>query len=234
LDGIMLPKAESRENILEVAELLAQQERDKKLKRKVSILPLLESPKGILNAYEIGTASDRVVALGFGAGDYMRELGEGFTIAKLTPDEYFPILLYPRSVIATVASALNLLAIDTPFFGLLIDMEGLERESKNVKLLGFKGKMLTHPRQVDVVNRIFSPSGEDVSFSKRMVEGYREAADRGKGAALLDGKMIDYAMFQMGMDTIARAEAIVQKAKLRKEWTGGADDIERRIGGGDF
>lgn len=215
LDGIMLPKAETREDIRKVAALLSREEKKKKLKRKSAILPLLESPQGILNAREIATASRRVAGLGFGAGDYMRELGEGFTIAKLTPDEYFPILLYPRTVIANTALAFHLLAIDTPFFGLLIDNAALERETSNVKLLGFKGKMITHPRHIETVNRIFSPSEEDVSLSRRMVAGYREAAAQGKGSAVLDGRMIDYAMYQMGLEMLARAEGIAQKAKLR-------------------
>ena len=217
LDGIMLPKAESRENILEVAELLAQQEKEKKLKRKISIVPLVESPKGILNAYQIGAASDRVAALGFGAGDYLRELGEGFTIATMTPEQYWPVLLYPRAVISNTACALGIPALDTPFFGLLIDTEGLEWEASRAKLLGFKGKLLTHPRHVETVNRVFSPSPEDVALSRRMVEGYKEAAAQGKGAAVMDGKMIDYAMFQMGMEMIAKAEGIAAKAKLRHE-----------------
>jgi citrate lyase subunit beta / citryl-CoA lyase len=217
LDGIMLPKAESRENILEVAELLSQQEREKKLNRKIVIIPLLESPKGILNAYQIGSASDRVAALGFGAGDYMRELGEGFTIATMTPDEYWPVLLYPRAVIANTACALGIPALDTPFFGLLIDTEGLEREASRAKLLGFKGKLLTHPRHVETVNRVFSPSPEDVALSRKMVEGYKKAAAQGKGAAVMDGKMIDYAMYQMGMEMIGKAEGIAAKTKLRQE-----------------
>jgi citrate lyase subunit beta/citryl-CoA lyase len=217
LDGIMLPKAESRENILEVAELLAQQEKDKKLKRKLSIIPLIESPKGILNAYQIGSASDRVAAMAFGAGDYLRELGEGFTIATMTPEQYWPVLLYPRAVISNTACALGIPALDTPFFGLLIDIEGLEWEASRAKLLGFKGKLLTHPRHVETVNRVFSPSPEDVALSRRMVEGYKEAAAQGKGAAVTDGKMIDHAMFQMGMDMLAKAEGIAAKAKLRQE-----------------
>ena len=217
LDGIMLPKAESRENILEVAELLAQQEKEKKLKRKISIVPLVESPKGILNAYQIGAASDRVAALGFGAGDYLRELGEGFTIATMTPEQYWPVLLYPRAVISNTACALGIPALDTPFFGLLIDTEGLEWEASRAKLLGFKGKLLTHPRHVETVNRVFSPSPEDVALSRRMVEGYKEAAAQGKGSAVLDGKMIDYAMYQMGMEMIAKAEGIAEKAKRRQE-----------------
>jgi citrate lyase subunit beta / citryl-CoA lyase len=217
LDAIMLPKAESKEDILAVEKMLAKEEKARKLKKKIGILPLLESPKGVINAYSIATASDRIVALGFGAGDFMRELGEGFTIARLTPDEYFPVLLYPRSVISSTACALKIPAIDTPFFGLLIDTEGLERETSRAKLLGFKGKMITHPRHVETVNKVFSPSPDDIVFSRRMVEAYKDASAQGKGTAVLDGKMIDYAMYEMGMDMIAKAEGIAKKAALREK-----------------
>ncbi|MFH1351392.1 MAG: CoA ester lyase [Pseudomonadota bacterium] len=215
LDGIMLPKTESKEDIIHLAELLKREEEQKEITGKLAILPLIESPKGIINAYEIGAASDRVAALGFGAGDFMRELGEGFTITKMTADEYFPVLLHARSTIATVACAIGIPAIDTPYFGLLIDTEGLEREASSVKLLGFKGKMVTHPRQIETVNRVFSPNTGDLELSQRMVDAYKEAESQGKGAAVLDGKLIDMAMYKMGMEMIARAEAIANKSRLR-------------------
>jgi len=215
IDGIMLPKSESKEDIIEVAKILDKEEEAKGIKKKIAILPLVESPKGVINAYEIGKASDRVAGLGFGAGDFMRELGEGFTITKMSPDEYFPILSYPRSAVSIAACALGVPAIDTPFFGLLIDNEGLERETRKAKSLGFKGKMITHPRHVEVVNRVFSPSEDDLTYSKRMVSAYQQAKAEGKGSAVLDGKMIDYAMHEMGMDMIAKAETIAEKVKLR-------------------
>jgi citrate lyase subunit beta/citryl-CoA lyase len=152
----------------------------------------------------------------------MRELGEGFTIAKMTPHEYFPILLYARSAIATAACALGIPAIDTPYFGLLIDIEGLESEASKAKLLGFKGKLLTHPRHVEVVNRIFSPTPEDLEYSRKMVEAYQEFEAMGKGAAIVDGKMIDFAMYRMGMDMLRKAEGISEKSKLR-----GSEETER-------
>jgi citrate lyase subunit beta/citryl-CoA lyase len=150
----------------------------------------------------------------------MRELGEGFTIAKMTPDEYFPVLLYARSRIATTACAIGIPAIDTPYFGLLIDVEGLKRESNKAKLLGFKGKMVTHPHHVETVNRVFSPSREDIALSHKMVNAYREAEALGKGAAVLDGRMIDMAMYKMGMEMLTKADGIAAKSRLRK----GADE----------
>ena len=217
LDGIMLPKSESKEDIEKLDQMLTEEENKKGIKNPVSIVPLLESPKGVLNAFEIGNASKRVAALAFGAGDFMSSLGEGFTIAKMSPDEYFPILSYPRSAISIAATSLGIMPIDTPYFGLLIDTEGLERETSKVKLMGFKGKLLTHPKHVGPVNRIFSPSDEDVEYSKNMVEAYEKAAAGGRGTAVLNGKMIDFAMHKMGKDLLAKAEAIKKKAELRSK-----------------
>jgi len=218
LDGIMLPKSEKKEEIVKLDRLLKKEEEKKKLKpNTISIMPLLESPRGVLNAFGIATASKRVAALGFGAGDFLRELGEGFAIARLSPDDYFPMILYARSRISIAARVTSVPAIDTPFFGLLIDTEGLIRESSRVKLLGFKGKLLIHPRHIEPVNQVFSPSKEDVEFSKQIINVYREAEKRGLGAVSFGGRMIDYAMVSMGEDLLSRAEAISEKERRRRE-----------------
>jgi citrate lyase subunit beta / citryl-CoA lyase len=215
LDGIMLPKAESRQDIAAVARLLAEAEEEKKLKKEIVIVPLLESPKGILNAREIATASSRVVGLAFGAADYMREMGAGFAVTKMTPDEYAPFLAYPRSRISVTAAALGILSIDTPFFGLITDNEGLRGEANRARLMGFKGKMATHPRHIETLNEAFAPSEEEIALSRRMIAAYKKAEAEGKGAATLDGKMIDVAMYKMGVETVAKAEGIVQRTKQR-------------------
>lgn len=215
LDGIMLPKAESKQDIKNVAKLLAEAEMKKKLKKQILIVPLLESPKGILNAVEIATASPRVAGLAFGAADYMREMGAGFAVTKMTPDEYAPFLAYPRSVISVTAAALGMLSIDTPFFGLTADGEGLLCEANQVKLMGFNGKMATHPRHIETLNKVFAPSEEDVVLSHRMITAYKNAEAEGKGAATMDGKMIDVAMYKMGIETVAKTEGIALRAKKR-------------------
>jgi len=219
LDGIMLPKSEKKEDIVKLDRLLKKEEVKKGMKpSSIFIMPLLESPRGVLNASDITTGSKRVAALGFGAGDFLRELGEGFAIARLSPDEYFPMILYARSRISIAARVAGVPAIDTPFFGLLIDTDGLVRESSKAKLLGFKGKMLIHPRHVQPVNQVFSPSKEDINFSKNMINAYKEAEAKGLGAASFGGRMIDYAMVSMGKDLLSRAEGIAEKEKRRAEW----------------
>ncbi len=216
IDGVMLPKADTAQDIVRLEQLLEKQEKEKGIAKRIEILPLIESPTGVIHVHEIARASDRIAGIAFGAGDFMRELGEGFTITTLTPDEYFPVLLYARSQIAMAACAAGIPAIDTPFFGLLIDTDGLEREARKAKLLGFKGKMVTHPRHIDIVNRVFSPSEEDITLSHKMVDAYNTAAAEGKGAAVLDGRMIDIAMYKMAQDLLSKVESIRKKSALRK------------------
>ncbi len=217
LDGIMLAKTESAEDIINVDKLLQEEEQEKGLKpNSMALIALLETPRGILNLREIIAASQRVIALGFGAGDFSREMGAGMGVTKLSPEEYFPMVLHARSSIAMAARAAGIQAIDTPFFGLLIDLEGLARESEKVKLLGFSGKQLTHPRHVAVVNEVFSPAKEDVDFAKRVVGAYEEAKAMGLGATSLGGKMIDYGTFKRAEALLALAGAIEEKDK-RKE-----------------
>ena len=218
LDGIMLAKTESAEDIQKVDELLQSEEKKKGLEaNSVCLIALIETPKGILNIREIIDASPRLIAVGFGAGDFSREMGAGMGVTKLSPDEYFPMILHARSSMAIAARAAGVQAIDTPFFGLVIDLEGLAREAEKVKLLGFSGKQLTHPRHVAVVNETFSPAKDDVEFAKKVVDAYEEARAKGLGATTIGGKMIDYGSFKRADALLSYAEAIVAREDARQE-----------------
>ena len=214
LDGIMLTKTESKEDMATLDNLLQGEEQKKGIEPgSIAVIALLETPRGILNLPEIIAASQRIVAVGFGAGDFSREMGAGMGVTKLSPEEYFPIVLLARSSIAMAARAAGIHAIDTPFFGLLIDLEGLAKESAKVKLLGFSGKQVTHPRHVAVVNEMFSPAKEDVDFAKSVVIAYEEAKAKGLGASSLGGRMIDYGTFKRAESLLALAEAIEKREK---------------------
>ncbi len=211
LDGVVLAKTESKEDIRNIDALLEEEEQEKGIPSKaIKLMALIETPKGILNLREIISASGRVTAVGFGAGDFSREMGADMGVSKLSPEEYFPMVLHARSSIAITARAAGIQAIDTPFFGLVIDLEGLSKESEKVKLLGFSGKQLTHPRHVEQVNAIFGPQKEDVAFAKQVVEAYGEAKAKGLGATTIGGRMIDYGSYK-------RAEALLSFAKEIEE-----------------
>jgi citrate lyase subunit beta/citryl-CoA lyase len=99
---------------------------------------------------------------------------------------------------------------------LLIDIEGLVKESERVKLLGFSGKFLTHPRHVAPVNKVFSPAQEDIDFAGRVVEAYEAARAKGLGATTIGGKMIDYGSFKRAESLLSMAEAIEGKERKRE------------------
>lgn len=214
LDGIMLAKTESKEDILAVEKLIGDEEQKKEIEaNSITVVALLETPKGILNLTDIIAASQRVIAVGFGAGDFSREMGAGMGVTKLSPEEYFPMVLFARSSIALAARAAGIQAIDTPFFGLVIDLEGLRRETEKVKLLGFSGKQLTHPRHVATANDVFSPAKEEIDFARQVVEAYEDARAKGLGATTMGGKMIDYGSFKRAESLLSFAAAIAEREK---------------------
>lgn len=218
LDGIMLPKSESEEDTAIVDELLQKEEQRKGLELgTIKLIPLVETPKGIVNINRIIAGNKRIIAAAFGAGDFSREMGTDMGIGKLSAEDYFTMLLHARSSLAIAARGAGILAIDTPFFGLLIDLEGLARESEQVRLLGFSGKQLTHPRHVSVVNEIFSPAREETDFATRVVHTYERATAKGLGATTLAGRMIDYGTHKRASALMALAEAIDRKREEKQK-----------------
>jgi len=218
LDGIMLPKTETKEEVVRLGQLLGEEEKRKGLEQNsINIIPLVEGPKGVQNVFDIASASSRIIGLTFGAADFLREMGVGFAVTKLSPEQYYPLVLYARSRISQAAKIAGIEALDTPFFGLIIDTQGLTKESEDVKMLGFTGKKLIHPRHIETVNRIFTPSEEDVNYAKSIVAAYEKAEASGAGAASFGGKMIDYATYRTGMDMMSKAEAIAKKTAARSE-----------------
>lgn len=214
LDGVVLAKTESGDDIRNIDALLEKEEQEKGIPSKaITLMALVETPRGILNLREIVAASERIVAVGFGAGDFSREMGAGMGVSKLSPEDYFPMVLYARSAMATTARAEGIQAIDTPFFGLVIDLEGLRKETERVKILGFSGKQVTHPRHVSVVNEAFTPPKEEVDFANDLVKAYEEAKAKGLGATTIGGKMVDYGSFKRAEALVSLAGAIKKKEK---------------------
>lgn len=216
LDGIMLPKAESKEDVERLDLLLAEAEKKKGLNHgRIAIIPLIETPKGVSQVEDIISASDRVIAVSFGAGDYSREIGAGMGVTRLSSEEYNIMAYYPRSHIALAARAAGILAIDSPYFGYVIDIDGLVKETNKVKLMGFTGKQLTHPRHVSPVNQVFSPSGEEIDFAEQVNRAFEEAQAKGLGATTIGGKMIDYGSYKRATALLATAKRIAEKDKAR-------------------
>lgn len=200
--GVVLPKAETADEIVRLDAALSRREEQRGLRRgAIVVLPLIESGRGLHFAYEIATASARVVGLAFSsgeAGDFMADI-EG----RWTPDGL--AMLYPRSktVCDTRAAGLT-----WPVDGVvmnLADDDALERECRLARTLGFQAKMAIHPGQLATIHRIFSPSPDEVTYSLGLIAAYHEAAAGGQGAFRYQGMMVDKANIVGAQRTLARA-----------------------------
>src|SRR5574341_345783 len=162
LMGIVIPKTESANEVREMVTLIEELERARSMQPGgIVLLPLLESAVGILDAREIAASSCRVVAIGFGALDFTRDMG-----ISLSPNG--AELYYARSYIALVARAAGIQAIDAPWIN-TTDLEGLIGDTSKARQLGFRGKFVIHPGQVEPVNQVFAPSESEVVDAERVV-----------------------------------------------------------------
>ncbi len=189
-DTILLPKVEKAEDILKLDIQIGRiEERENLTLGKIGLMALIESPLGVINATSIALASPRMNGLHFGAADFTRETG-----GKITPSRielYFPMM---QILLAARAARIN--AIDTPYFDIK-DPEGLERHTLQARDMGYDGKAVIHPGQIDIVNRCFTPSTEEVAFAKKVIAAYEEAKGQGRGAIQVDGKLIEILHVEM-------------------------------------
>ena len=199
LRNLRPPMIETAEDIKEVDELLTDIEKELGLEiGTVKILGAIETAKGVINAYEIATASPRMIGISFGAEDFTRTIGAE---RSKTGEELF----VARSKIVLAAAAAGIDAIDTVFSD-IDDDEGLRREAEMAKQLGFAGKSIIHPRQISIVHDVFTPSETDVKDALKVIQAIEEAEEKGLGVISLDGKMVD-------APVVARAERIIRLAK---------------------
>ncbi len=206
LRGICLPKSESASDVQQADALLTDAEKRAGLSAgSTGLLPLVETPKGILNVYEIATSSPRVLGVNFGAEDYALEMG--VTRTKEGAEIY-----YPRIVIGLTCHAANVLAIDCVYTDVR-DKEGLLKETRSVRQMGFQGKMVIHPDQVDPVNQIFTPSEEEVAYARRVVQTFEVAVSQGLASTALDGKMVDAPVAERARNLLALSELIAIKGR---------------------
>ena len=206
VNGISQPKPSTGKDIKKVAEILTRIERERGLTAgNVKILPWIETSLGLINCYEIASASPRVNGVIFGANDLVLETG-------MTRSEEGMELLYPRTKIVIAARAAGVAAIDTPYNDFK-DEKGLIRETTFVRNLGYRGKFVIHPSQVDVVNNIFRPTEEEVAHARRVITAFDEAREKGFASASLDGKMIDIPIAQRALVIVLTHEAISSKEK---------------------
>ena len=210
VDTILVPKAGTASDVYMVDCLLTQIETNKKFKNKIGIECLIETALGMSNIKEIAKSSSRLEALHFGVADYAASLrARTVVIGGLNPDYPGDQWHHGLSQLVMTCRAYGLRAIDGPF-GDFNDPDAYIASAKRAAAIGIEGKWAIHPSQIDLANKIFTPPEEEVTKAERILKAMEEAQKQGKGAASLDGRLIDLA-------SVRQAEVMVQKAKLIKK-----------------
>jgi citrate lyase subunit beta/citryl-CoA lyase len=153
------------------------------------MMALIESPLGVLNALSIASATPRMNGLHFGAADFTRETGGRITASRIE-------LNYPMMQVLLASRAMRINAIDTPYFD-INDLEGLERHAIQARDMGYDGKAIIHPGQIEIVNRCFTPTAQEVEFARKVIAAFEKAKVEGKGAIQVDGKLIEILHVEM-------------------------------------
>jgi len=199
-DAIVVPKIETVEQVKWVSDQIESYELSNKLDiGSIRLLAGLETAKGVLNLKEIAEADKRLEALIFGAEDYAASVGATRTNEGTE-------VLYARSAVVTACAANDIQAIDMVYIDFK-DTEGLRIEAQAGVGLGFSGKQVIHPNQVQVTQEAFTPSDEAIAYAKRVVESFEASQKEGKGAYALDGKMIDMPLLKNAQNVLDRAKA---------------------------
>ena len=199
-DGIRIAKCESAQDVRTVEEAVERAEEEFGVERgRTLLMAALESPKGILNAYEICCASQRLFGVAISGGDFRKCMQ-----TKFQPDGVD--MLAARGQMLLAARAAGVQCFDTVFTD-LDDEAGFEAEVRQNKAMGFDGKSLINPKQIRLVHQIFAPTEKEVLQAERIARAYREQSEAGVGVFTVDGKMIDIAFIPGAERTLRLAKA---------------------------
>lgn len=197
---IRLPKTETAEDVLRCEQEIARLETQHGLEPgSTGMMAAIESAKGILNAYEIAVSSPRLVGIALGAEDYVTDLK---TTRSLEGTELF----FGRSVVLHAARAAGIAAIDCVYSN-VDDEDGLVRQAKLIHTLGFDGKSVIHPRQIEPIHRVFTPTQKDIDKAVAVIRALQEARQKGSGVISLNGKMVDRPIVLRAVHQLEQAKA---------------------------
>ena len=212
VDTILVPKAGTASDVYMVDCLLTQIETNKNLKNKIGIECLIETALGMSNIKEIAKSSERLEALHFGVADYAASLrARTVVIGGLNPDYPGDQWHHGLSELVMTCRAYGLRAIDGPF-GDFNDPDAYVAAAKRGAAIGIEGKWAIHPSQIELANKVFSPPDTEVNKAKRILEELEKAAKEGKGAAQLEGRMIDAASARMA-ENVVNIDKLINKNK---------------------
>ncbi|AIL10742.1 TPA: citrate (pro-3S)-lyase subunit beta [Streptococcus pyogenes] len=197
---IRLPKTETAQDIVDVEAVIERVERENGIEvGRTRMMAAIESAEGVLNAREIAKASKRLIGIALGAEDYVTNMK-----TRRYPDGQE--LFFARSMILHAARAAGIAAIDTVYSD-VNNTEGFQNEVRMIKQLGFDGKSVINPRQIPLVNEIYTPTEKEIDHSKQVIWAIREAESKGSGVISLNGKMVDKPIVERAERVIALATA---------------------------
>ena len=205
---IRMPKTETADEIRELEAEIEKVETELGCVGRTQIMAAIESTLGVINAYQIATASKRMMGIALGAEDYCANLK-----AQRTPEGME--LLQARQTIVVAARAAGIDALDT-VYSHLNDMETFRKEVELIKTLGFDGKSIINPRQIEIVNEVFAPTEKAIEKAKTIIAAIKEAEKRGSGVIAVNGKMVDRPVVIRAQRTIdlAIASGILTQEEL--------------------
>lgn len=199
ISGIVIPKVNNAEEVHEISNWISDVEEKRGIEKgAIEMMPSIESAEGVVKAYEIAAANPRVSALVFGVFDFLFDMGLEYV-------ENGAEYEYARAKVPVDARGAGVYAIDS-IWQKLDDRDGLIRDATNGMKLGYSGKSIIHPSQIEAVHEIFTPSKVEVEWARKVVAALDQAQNEQKGAVRLEGKMIDAVHYR-------RAKAVLEASR---------------------
>jgi citrate lyase subunit beta/citryl-CoA lyase len=200
LDGVILPKVEIASDLAIADYIMAAHERARGIEiGTIDLMPIIETAKGALNMFEIASAVKRVRRLCFGSGDYTNDTGTAWTLDN-------PLTTLYRAQLVNASRAAGIEPPIDTVWPHLEDEPGLVVEAKQGRAMGFQGKMSIHPKQLEIINRTYSPTPEELAFARKVSAAFEAAEEAGSSALVVDGVFVDYPV-------VYRARALLREAQ---------------------
>lgn len=199
-DVIRIPKTDTAKDVLDVEAHIERIEKEAGIPvGTTKLMVAIESPLGALNAYEIATSSKRLIGMAIGGEDYVTNL-------KTNRSPEGVELFTGRGLIVMAARAAGIDVLDSVYSDINND-EGFLKEATMIKQMGFSGKSLIHPKQIELIHRVYTPSDAEIKKAKRIVDATREALEQNKGVFTVGGKMVDKPIIERAQNVLRLAKA---------------------------
>ncbi|MEV0904363.1 HpcH/HpaI aldolase/citrate lyase family protein [Streptomyces hokutonensis] len=208
LDTIIVPKVTAARDVWWVDVLLNQLEERLGLPKRIRLEVLIEDVAGVAHAEEIATASNRLDAVIFGAGDL--SVSQGARVdTNFRPREPYPgdFWYFARMQVLTAARIAGIAAVDAPYPDFR-DPGGYEEDARSAASLGFNGKWAIHPSQIEIANQVFRATDDEIRRARRVLQAYRDAEAEGLGATSVDGQLVDAAHVKLAEGVLAQHTAV--------------------------